>query len=126
VIRGDLAGDALATSLRRRSARVDDVVAYRTLEAPTSSLPILRGAVDGGPIAAVVFTSGSTVRGLVSLAGRLSIDLRQVPAVCIGRATAEAATAAGFRVAAVAETPDPVALAAAAAAAVARQPVEVS
>jgi uroporphyrinogen-III synthase len=69
--------------------------------------------VADGPIAAAVFTSGSTVRGLVSLGRAESIDVRSVPAVCIGAETADEARAAGFRVLAVAESPDSAALAAA-------------
>jgi len=126
VIRGDLAGTGLATALRRRGAEVDDVVAYRTVEAPPSSVALLRAAFDDGHPAAVVFTSGSTVRGLVTLAREASIRIRGIPAVCIGHVTAEVADAAGFEVVAVAASPDPAALATATAAAIARQPVEVT
>ena len=125
VIRGDLAGVGLAQALRRRGAEVDDLVAYRTIEAPPSSVALLRAAFDDGRPAAVVFTSGSTVRGLVALAREASIRVRGIPAICIGHATAEVADAAGFEVAAMAASPDPAALAAATASAVARQPVEV-
>lgn len=125
VIRGDLAGDGLATTLRRRGARVDEVIAYRTREAPRSSLSMLREAVDAGPLAAIVFTSGSTVRGLIALARDTSTDILSVPTVCIGRETVEAAMAAGFEVAAIATTPDPAALAAATAAAIVRQPEKI-
>ncbi len=115
VVRGDLAGGHLAARLRARDAVVDDVIAYRTREAPERSRPLLRAAAAEGPIAGAVFTSGSTVRGLVSLGEAESIEVRELPAVCIGPETAEAARTAGFRVIAVATTPDPVALAAAAA-----------
>ncbi|MBA2300921.1 MAG: hydroxymethylbilane synthase [Chloroflexi bacterium] len=124
VVRGDLADEDLALVLRARGAEVDDVIAYRTLEAPESSRGLLRRATADGPIAAVVFTSGSTVRGLMSLAKAESIDVRSLPAVCIGPATADAARAAGFRILAVAPTPDATALAAATATALARQPEE--
>ena len=124
VLRSDLAGDRLAEILRARRAIVDDVVAYRTREAPERSRPLLRVAVAGGPLACIVFTSGSTVRGLVSLGKAESIEVRASPAVCIGPETADVARTAGFRVVAVARTPDPVALAAAVAEALDHQPEE--
>ncbi len=113
VVRGDLADDGLAIALRARGADVDDLVAYRIREAPESSRQLLRTVMADGPIAAAVFTSGSTVRGLVSLGLAESIDVRAFAAVCIGAETAELARAAGFRVLAVAATPDSAALAAA-------------
>jgi len=112
VVRGDLADEELATALRARGAEVDDVVAYRTREAPETSRELLRTAAEG-PIAAAVFTSGSTVRGLVALGQAESIDVRVFPAVCIGPETADEARAAGFRVLAVSRTPGSAALAAA-------------
>jgi uroporphyrinogen-III synthase len=126
VVRGDLADEELAVSLRARGAEVDDVIAYRTREAPESSRERLRTATADGPIAAAVFTSGSTVRGLVSLGKAESIDVRSYPAVCIGPETADEARTAGFRILAVAPTPDSAALAAATASALARQPEETS
>ncbi|MEP6638105.1 MAG: uroporphyrinogen-III synthase [Chloroflexota bacterium] len=126
VVRGDLADEELAVALRARGAEVDDVIAYRTREAPESSRGLLRTATADGPIAAAVFTSRSTVRGLVSLGDPGSIDVRSIPAVCIGPETAEEARTAGFRILAVAATPDSVALAAATASALARQPEETS
>jgi len=124
VVRGDLADEELAVALRARGAEVDDVIAYRTREAPESSRGLLRAATADGPIAAAVFTSGSTVRGLLSLGEADSIDVRSFPAVCIGPETADDARAAGFRILAVAPTPDSAALAEATATALARQPEE--
>ena len=124
VVRGDLADEELALALRARGAEVDDVIAYRTREAPEASLGLLRTATAQGPIAAAVFTSGSTVRGLVSLGRAESIDVRSLPAVCIGSETADEARRAGFRIIAVSPTPDAAALAAATATALDRQPEE--
>jgi hydroxymethylbilane synthase len=126
IVRGDLAGGHLAATLRSRGAEVDDVIAYRTHEAPEVSRGLLRAAAADGPIAAAVFTSGSTVRGLVLLGTAESIDVRALPAVCIGPGTAAEARTAGFRVVAVSPTPDSAALAAATAGALARQPSEIS
>ena len=124
VVRGDLADDELVASLRARGASVDDVVAYRTLGAPASSRALLRRAA-AGPIAAIVFTSGSTVRGLVALARTEALNLASIPAVCIGPETAVAARAAGFEVAAVSAEPGAKALASAVARALLRQPMDV-
>ena len=124
VVRGDLADDGLALALRARGADVDDVIAYRTREAPESSRPLLLRAAAGRPIAAVAFTSGSTVRGLVSLAAAELMDIRSFPAVCIGPETVAAARSAGFRILAVAPRADAAALATATATALAHQAEE--
>jgi hydroxymethylbilane synthase len=125
VVRGDLADEALAVALRARGAEVDDLVAYRTREAPEASGPLLGRALADGPIDAVVFSSGSTVRGLVALAGAESLDVASIPSVCIGPVTAGEARAAGFSVIAVSPTPDAIALATTAARALAAQPEEI-
>jgi uroporphyrinogen-III synthase len=124
VVRGDLAEEDLAVALRARGADVEDVVAYRTREAPEGSRSLLRQATTGSAIDAVVFTSGSTVRGLVALGRDESIDVVSIPAVCIGPETADEARAAGFRILAVSPTPDAVALAAATTRALAWTPRE--
>lgn len=126
ILRGDLADGELAAALRARGAIVDDVIAYRTREAPDASGGLLRAAIESGPIAGVVFTSGSTVRGLCALAEAASIEVTAIPAVCIGSATADAATLAGFRVLAVSPTADDTALARTAAAALVATPQEVA
>jgi uroporphyrinogen-III synthase len=118
VVRGDLADDDLATALRGRGADADDVVAYRTLEAPDDSRILLHRALTEEPIAAVVFTSGSTVRGLMTLAAAASVDVTSIPAVCIGPETADVARTAGFRLVVVSPSPDAAGLAAASARAV--------
>jgi hydroxymethylbilane synthase len=126
VVRGDLADDELALGLRARGAEVDDVVAYRTREAPEGSRRLLRRATAEGELAAIVFTSGSSVRGLIALGRDESIDVVSIPSVCIGPATADEARSAGFPILAVSPTPDSAALAATAARALAPQPVEIS
>ncbi|MBI3748397.1 MAG: hydroxymethylbilane synthase [Chloroflexi bacterium] len=125
VVRGDLADAEVAATLRGRGATVDDLVAYRTREAPASSRPLLAKAFAAGRIGAIVFTSGSTVRGLVSLARSEGLDPTDVPVVCIGPETADCARSAGFTVRAVSADPDVAALAAATAHALAGQPLEV-
>lgn len=106
LVRGNLADAELPRVLRERGAVVDDVVAYRTILAPEASRELLRDAIAAGPIDALVLTSGSTAEGLVALATDEAIDVRAIPAVCIGPETARAATAAGFRVAAISSSRD--------------------
>jgi len=100
--RADAATAGLREALTRRGAIVEEVVAYRTVEAPVSSRgPLetaLRADLDG-----VTFTSSSTVRGLMGLAtSDERAFVRETPAFCIGPVTARTALTAGFRVAAVA------------------------
>jgi len=131
LLRGDLADGELPEALRARGADVEDIVAYRTREAPESSRALLRNAIADGPLDLVLFTSGSTVRGLVALAGAEQVaEILSVPAVCIGPETASEAQRAGFAVLAEATTPDATVLAAIAARTVEtltrqRQPQEV-
>jgi uroporphyrinogen-III synthase len=126
IVRGDLADDELAVALRARGAEVDDVVAYRTREAPDASGLLLRRALSEGPIAAVAFTSGSTVRGLVKLGRDESIDVLSIPSVCIGPETADEARGAGFQILAISAAPDSPTLAATTARALAFTPQEIA
>jgi hydroxymethylbilane synthase len=97
--RSDVADDGVVEVLERRGAVVDAIVAYRTIEAPASSVRPLERGLEAG-IDAVVLTSGSTARGLVGLAdalGRREAVLR-IPAICIGEPTAAEARRLGFEV----------------------------
>ena len=111
LIRGQLADARLAGRLRGRGAVVHEVLAYRTIEGPVSSATALRDAVRSG-LAGLVFTSGSTVRGLLALleaADRPAI--LDLPAFCIGPSTASVARGAGFARVHEAPSPDTAALA---------------
>ncbi len=113
--RADRADDSLPARLRERGAHVIGAVAYRSVTAPAASDDLLRAALAAGPLAAVVFTSGSTAQGLAEVAARVGAGaaVQAIPAVCIGHPSARAAIEAGFTVAAVAESPAPDAVAAA-------------
>jgi hydroxymethylbilane synthase len=88
----------LVEALRARGASVDEIVAYRTVEGPEASRRLLIRALGGDGLRAAIFASGSSVRGLVRLTPPESVDaVLALPAICIGRATAEAARRAGFR-----------------------------
>jgi len=88
----------LAGTLRARGARVEVVVAYRTI-APEGAAERLRQALEGG-LDAVTFASPSAVEAFALLGGAGCA----VPAVVMGPSTAAAVRAAGFTVAATAET----------------------
>jgi len=92
LVQADIASPTLAEELRERGAKVDAIVAYRTVEAKPSAAEIaeLERGAD-----AIVLASGSAVRSLVAL-GVPSI--RGAELVCIGPKTAEAARKAGLPV----------------------------
>ncbi|HKX17591.1 MAG TPA: uroporphyrinogen-III synthase [bacterium] len=101
--RAAAARDVLPDGLRALGAAVDVVAAYRT--EPGAPAPDVLQAVRAGAIDAVTFTSSSTVRHFLQLAGP---DARRVLEctliACIGPVTAETARDAGLRVGAVAST----------------------
>lgn len=100
--RADTATPQLRDALLARGARVEDVVAYRTVEGPSANRDALRAALHAD-LDGVTFTSGSTVRGLMQLASPVDRGrARALPAFCIGPVTARIARQAGFAVAAVA------------------------
>ena len=112
LLRGDLAEDDLPRILRERGGEVIEVIAYRTVEAPASSQSILRDALSPDPPAAVLFASGSAVRGVVALAHASSLDVTSIPAICNGPGSAREAARLGFGAIATARAPDAESLAA--------------
>jgi uroporphyrinogen III methyltransferase/synthase len=92
--RADIATETLAAGLTERGWEVDDVTAYRTVRAAPPPADI-RDAIKSGGFDAVLFTSSSTVRNLVGIAGKP--HARTVVAV-IGPKTAETASEFGLRV----------------------------
>ena len=101
--RADAATGALRHALLERGARVEEVVAYLTLEGPASSRDPLHAALHAD-LEGLAFSSSSTVRGLLRLASPLDRGrARAVPAFCIGPVTANTASQFGFDVAAVAD-----------------------
>jgi uroporphyrinogen III methyltransferase/synthase len=87
--------------LIERGWEVDDVTAYRTVRAAPPAAPI-REAIKGGGYDAVVFTSSSTVRNLVGIAGK---PHTATVIACIGPATAKTAEEHGLRVDVLAPSP---------------------
>jgi uroporphyrinogen III methyltransferase/synthase len=92
--RADIATETLAAGLRQRGWEIDDVTAYRTVRAAPPAAEI-RDAIKSGGFQAVCFTSSSTVRNLVGIAGKP--HARTVVA-CIGPQTAATAREFGLRV----------------------------
>lgn len=92
--RADIATETLAAGLRERGWEIDDVTAYRTVRAAPPPAET-REAIKGGGFDAVCFTSSSTVRNLVGIAGKP--HTRTVVA-CIGPQTAATAREFGLRV----------------------------
>ncbi|HZZ47571.1 MAG TPA: uroporphyrinogen-III synthase [Pseudonocardia sp.] len=92
--RADIATETLAAGLRDRGWEIDDVTAYRTVRAAPPPAPI-REAIKTGGFDAVCFTSSSTVRNLVGIAGK---PHARTQVACIGPKTAETAHEFGLRV----------------------------
>ena len=100
LVRASLADPDLPSGLRRRGAQVEEVTAYETVEGPEESRVKLRRALTEPGLSAVVFASGSAVRGFVKLGGAT-----ELPAITIGPRTTAAARQEGFTVAAEAAAP---------------------
>ena len=92
--RADIATETLAAGLKERGWEIDDVTAYRTVRAAPPAASV-REAIKGGGFDAVCFTSSSTVRNLVGIAGKP--HAKTVVAV-IGPQTAATAQEFGLRV----------------------------
>lgn len=92
--RADIATETLAEGLRERGWEIEDVTAYRTVRAAPPPAQT-REMIKTGGFDAVCFTSSSTVRNLVGIAGKP--HARTIVA-CIGPKTAETAVEFGLRV----------------------------
>jgi len=99
--RADIATENLVAGLIDLGWEVDDVTAYRTVRAAPPAAPV-RDAIKSGKFDAVVFTSSSTVRNLVGIAGKPHAST--IIAV-IGPATAKTAEEHGLRVDVLASSP---------------------
>jgi uroporphyrinogen III methyltransferase/synthase len=104
--RADIATEALLARLTSLGWEAEDVTAYRTVRAAPPPAPI-REAIKGGGFDAVLFTSSSTVRNLIGIAGKPHAVT--VIAV-IGPQTARTAAEFGLRVDVMAPTPSVTAL----------------
>jgi uroporphyrinogen III methyltransferase / synthase len=92
--RADIATETLVAGLTDLGWETEDVTAYRTVRAAPPPAPI-REAIKGGGFDAVLFTSSSTVRNLVGIAGKPhAVTVIGV----IGPQTAKTASEFGLRV----------------------------
>nr|WP_242677368.1 uroporphyrinogen-III synthase [Streptomonospora litoralis] len=92
--RADIATETLSAGLTDLGWEVDDVTAYRTVRAAPPPAPV-REAIKGGGFDAVLFTSSSTVRNLVGIAGK---PHNTTVIAVIGPETAKTAQEFGLRV----------------------------
>lgn len=92
--RADIATETLVAGLHDLGWEVDDVTAYRTVRAAPPPAPT-RDAIKTGKFDAVVFTSSSTVRNLVGIAGKPHAN---TVIAAIGPATAKTCEEHGLRV----------------------------
>jgi uroporphyrinogen III methyltransferase/synthase len=93
LVRASAAATDLPDRLRRRGAIVREVTAYRTVEAPDASAEPLRVALMDPDLGAVIFASGSAVRGFLELGGSSNLA-----AITIGPHTSATARENGFEV----------------------------
>jgi uroporphyrinogen III methyltransferase / synthase len=100
--RADIATETLLAGLKELGWQVDDVTAYRTVRAAPPPAET-REALKGGGFDAVLFTSSSTVRNLVGIAGK---PHDTTVLACIGPQTAATAEEHGLRVDVLAPRPD--------------------
>lgn len=100
--RADIATETLAAGLAALGWEVDDITAYRTVRAAPPPADI-REAIKAGGFDAVLFTSSSTVRNLVGIAGKPHTC---TVVACIGPQTAQSVTEHGLRVDVLASVPN--------------------
>jgi len=100
--RADIATDTLLAGLKHLGWQVDDVTAYRTVRAAPPPAET-REALKGGGFDAVLFTSSSTVRNLVGIAGK---PHDSTVLACIGPQTQATAIELGLRVDVLSPRPD--------------------
>ncbi|GLW65832.1 bifunctional uroporphyrinogen-III C-methyltransferase/uroporphyrinogen-III synthase [Actinomadura rubrobrunea] len=105
--RADIATDTLIAGLTELGWECEDVTAYRTVRAAPPPAPI-REAIKGGGFDAVLFTSSSTVKNLIGIAGK---PHNVTVIACIGPQTAKTAEEYGLRVDVMAPKPSVSALA---------------
>ena len=104
--RADIATETLVAGLKQHGWEVDDVTAYRTVRAAPPAAET-REAIKSGGFDAVLFTSSSTVRNLVGIAGK---PHESTVIACIGPKTVETAEEHGLVVHVRAATPSVAAL----------------
>ena len=100
--RAEIAVDALVTSVNELGWEVEEVIAHRTVRAAPPPAEI-RDAIKGGRFDAVVFSSASTVRNMVGIAGKPHVA---TVVAAVGPATVASCEEHGLRVDVVPEHPN--------------------
>jgi len=106
VPRADVSLDTMIDGLARLGWEAEEVTAYRAVRAAPPPVET-RDAIKTGLFDAVIFTSSSTVRNLVGIAGK---PPRQTIIAAIGPATAATCEEQGLHVDVMAPEPEPLAL----------------
>ena len=101
----DRARDALPGLLTARGARVDRVVAYRTVDAPPDVLAEFAAHAAAGALDLVLVASPSAAGALARARAADGLSPGACGALCIGPTTADACRGHGLRVDAVAPAP---------------------
>ena len=101
VPRADVATEALTAELVHRGWEVEDVTAYRTVRAAPPPA-VIRDGIKAGAYDAVLFSSSSSVRNFVGIAGK---PHSATIVAAIGPATAKECEAHGLRVDVLADAP---------------------
>ena len=95
--RADIGRNALEEGLAGMGARVQRLVAYRTVTPPESK-QLAMELLSGGSVDVVTFTSSSTVENLMGILEGDASKLNCAVVACIGPITAASADAAGLKV----------------------------
>jgi len=103
--RGDIAQGALADSLRKKGAVVDEVVVYRTGQPSSADAVHIQRAFSSGDLTILTFFSPSSVKNFVDIVG--ADMMRESRVAVIGQTTADAAKDSGLSVDMIAEWPSP-------------------
>jgi len=97
--RADVAVESLSATMISLGWEVEEITAFRTVRAAPPA-PAIRDAIKSGGFDAVLFSSASTVRNLVGIAGK---PHPTTVIACIGEQTAQAAREMGLTVDVLAE-----------------------
>ncbi len=96
--RADIARPLLAEGLEEAGARVDEVVAYRTVPAAAEDVERVQAMLATGALDVLTFTSSSTVCQFVHSVGPLPERSEGTVVACIGPVTAQTARELGLPV----------------------------
>jgi len=97
LFRAEAGTPQLVYTLRERGFHVDDAPVYKTIF-ESAGLSQLAGMLDRNEPDYLTFTSASTVQSFVATASEISLNCKDIKAICIGGETAAEAEKHGFKV----------------------------